>query len=291
MLLRDPTGPDRGVPQGRLDAGLAERAIAAGADFAPATYATLADVAPPFCRVHLRSPSRTTTVRTRLVLACDGLKSGLLAGRPDVAADSRIGLGAVTDAGADYPPGIIHMACGEHGYAGLVRVEDGRLNIGAALDPAWVKRRGGAAAAVAELLREAEFPAIGALPDTRWRGTPELTRRRARLGAPRVLALGDAAGYVEPFTGEGMAWAIAAAGAIEPFALEAAERWRDDCIDRWTAAYDALIGRRQRACRGVAGLLRRPRLAAGVVALADAVPAVAAPLTAWLNRDFTPSRA
>jgi flavin-dependent dehydrogenase len=98
--------------------------------------------------------------------------------------------------------------------------------------------------------------------------------------------LGDAAGYVEPFTGEGMAWALAGAAAVEPLALAAVEGWRDELVDQWTARHAALIHPRQRACRALSTVLRHPRLVAALLALLDAAPVAVTPLTAWLNRDI-----
>ncbi|MEM6978488.1 MAG: hypothetical protein AAF539_02400 [Planctomycetota bacterium] len=43
--------------------------------------------------------------------------------------------------------------------------------------------------------------------DARWMATPPLRRRRV-VGRGGVVLIGDAAGYVEPLTGEGMTWAI-----------------------------------------------------------------------------------
>jgi flavin-dependent dehydrogenase len=180
------------------------------------------------------------------------------------------------------------MACGAQGYVGLVRVEHNQLNVGAALDPAWVKRCGGPAAAVAQTLQAAAFPTFDGLRAARWHGTPRLTQRRRRLGAERVLVLGDAAGYVEPFTGEGMAWALAGAAAVEPLALAAAAGWRDELVDQWTARQAALLRPRQRACRALSMALRRPRLVAALLPLLKVAPMTVAPLTTWLNRDFEP---
>jgi flavin-dependent dehydrogenase len=53
----------------------------------------------------------------------------------------------------------------------------------------------------------------GAFDPLDWLGTLPLTRRTPRPAGHRVLVVGDAAGYVEPFTGEGMAWALATASA------------------------------------------------------------------------------
>ena len=97
------------------------------------------------------------------------------------------------------------MAVDRHGYVGLVRIEGGLLNIAAVLAPDFVKRAGGPPQALAAVLAEAGFPAITSLADADWHGTLPLTRRTSSTASRRVLVMGDAAGYVEPFTGEGMA--------------------------------------------------------------------------------------
>ncbi|HET8551742.1 MAG TPA: FAD-dependent oxidoreductase [Gammaproteobacteria bacterium] len=277
----------RALSRRQLDATLAAAAIGAGARFSPATHVRLGDCDADGRWLQLRRGSQSTVVHARVVLACDGLKSQLLDDDVEIGRVSRIGAGGILAAAPDvYPAGTIYMACGDNGYVGLVRVEAGQVNIGAALEPVWIKQCGGPSAAVASILNSAGLPQLDGLDDLRWRGTPRLTRRHGRLGRGRLFALGDAAGYVEPFTGEGMAWAIAGAAAVEPFVLAAVAEWREVLIDAWTARHHALIRNRQRACRGVAHLLRRPTLVAGAVRLAAATPSVAAPLTAWLNRDF-----
>ncbi|MHB0774808.1 NAD(P)/FAD-dependent oxidoreductase [Halomonas sp. WWR20] len=285
------------LPEGRalsrryLDARLVECATSEGASFLPATQALLGATQPDGRTLTLRHGDETLTVTARLVLGCDGLGSRLLReDEPDtleVDNDSHIGLGTtLIDAPEPYATGIIHMACGPYGYVGLVRVEDAQLNIGAALDPRWVKQHGGPASAVAATLRSAGFATPAALQEASWHGTPKLTRRRHRLGAARVLVLGDAAGYVEPFTGEGMGWALASAAAIEPLALEAVNAWHDDLVERWTACHTELIRTRQLGCRGLSSMLRHPRLLETLLPVIDTLPGAVAPLTAWLNRDY-----
>jgi len=301
----------RAVSRGRLDALLAEGAVAAGACFLPGTRAVLerSVCVDGSCRwVRLRQGNRQGRIRARLVLVCGGLGSRFtdrgegetgcgagISGGQDVAPDSRIGLGTLLDPpSAEAPPwwpgtGSIHMACGAHGYVGLVRVEDNRINVAAALDPAWIKGSGGPACAVARTLEDSGLPAmdtvIGALMHGVWRGTPRLTRRRHRLGARRVLLLGDAAGYVEPFTGEGMAWALAGAAAVEPLAMAAMQEWRDGLVEQWSARHAAILRPRQRICRGVAALLRRPGLVRALLPLINTAPGALAPLIARLNHD------
>ncbi|HKZ10752.1 MAG TPA: FAD-dependent oxidoreductase [Rhodanobacteraceae bacterium] len=287
-----PLPPGMAISRMRLDAILVRHAIDAGVSFLPATRAALEGYTQHGRRVALRNPSTRHTVDARVVLDCGGLATRLLPD-PDwrIAPRARIGVAAtLPDAPAGYGPGVIHMACATQGYVGLVRAENGTANIAAALDPTRCHEVGGPAAAVAEILRAEDLPVIQDLHCLDWRGTPRLTRTRRRLGAERrVLVLGDAAGYVEPFTGEGMAWAMADAAAMLPFVREAVECWTDDVASRWSARHRRMLRTRQRVCRGISGLLRHPSLLAAALPLLDRAPAMVAPLTAWLNRDLEAS--
>lgn len=281
----------RAVTRRRLDARIAAEAMRAGAEFLPATHARLGPVTDRDRSVTLSQGAGSATLKARLVLDCSGLGERLARGSGPpasrVAAGAYIGAGTVSSgAPAFYRPGAIHMACAAHGYAGLVRAEDDRINIGAALDPTWVKRAGGPGEAVATTLEQAGFPAWPALREARWRGTPKLTRSRRRLGAERLFVLGDAAGYVEPFTGEGIGWALADAAALEALALAGAARWSSAFIEEWSAIHRNLLGRRQRVCRAVTRILRHPRLLAGALPLVDRAPGALAPLVRWLNHAY-----
>ena len=113
----------------------------------------------------------------------------------------------VPRAAAGYEPQTVYMACAAEGYVGQVVVEDGRMDMAAALDPLAVKAAGGPGELATKIIDQAGFPPVPDLARLPWKGTPHLTRQSPRLGGERLFVLGDAAGYVEPFTGEGMAWA------------------------------------------------------------------------------------
>jgi flavin-dependent dehydrogenase len=277
----------------RFDTALVEAARAAGAKFLPETTATVVELCVTGgdeCRiVTLRDREQTAVeARARVVLAADGLAHSSLREHAEfsshVAAGARIGVGGhVTEYPADYVPGTIFMAVGRHGYVGLVRVEEGLLNIAAALAPEFVKASGGPPQALAAVLHDAGFPPIAALADADWHGTLPLTRRTHRTAARRILLLGDAAGYVEPFTGEGMAWAFAAAAAATPFIERGIANWEVALEDEWQATLRRLVLRRQRWCRALAWALRHPlaiRLVLSSIALA---PALATPVVRSLN--------
>lgn len=182
------------------------------------------------------------------------------------------------------------MVHGKGGYVGLARVEGGQLNVAAAFAPEFLRAVGGAGEAAAALVEGAGLPLAPLLRSLRWRGTPPLTFRRQGLALEQLFVLGDAGGYVEPFTGEGMAWALAGALALAPVAAAAIERWDDHLAHRWERLHRTVVGRRQRLCRVVAATLRRPALTAAVVTLLRAAPRLAAPAVAAINAPPKPFR-
>jgi menaquinone-9 beta-reductase len=271
-----------------FDSALVESAVRAGADFLPGTRAALEPDAGAARTVRLHQGGSVARVSARVVLAADGLGGGLLAraglGAAPAVPGARVGAGVVAPEGPDfYAPGTVYMACGEHGYLGLVRLEDGRLDLAAALDAGRLRAAGGPGEAAAELLAEVGWPAPRRLTELAWRGTPALTRSARRVSAGRVFALGDAAGYVEPFTGEGIAWALAAGAAVAPLAARAARRWHPALAHEWAALYNRVVARRQLACRAASAVLRRPWLARALIRVLARLPALARPVVRHLH--------
>jgi len=95
--------------------------------------------------------------------------------------------------------------------------------------------------------------------------------------------LGDAAGYVEPFTGEGIAWALATGAAVAPLAARAPAGWQPALARQWADVHRRIVGRRF-LCRATAAILRRPRLVRLAIRLLALAPALAAPIVGLLNR-------
>lgn len=277
-----------GLSRQTLDAGLATAARAAGVTFLDGTRAQ-AELPDDNGRpVRLTRGEEQARVHARVVVATSGLgplpadDADRLPSVPAPAA--RVGAGAAAPAAPpQVPPGTIVMVHGAGGYVGLVRVEGGELNIGAAFDPAFIKQAGGTGEAAAALIAAAGLPLAPLLRSLRWRGTPALTFRRRGLARERLFVLGDAGGYVEPFTGEGMAWALAGALALAPLAATAAEGWNEHLGRQWEGDHARLVGHRQRLCRVVTAALRRPALTTGAVALLGLVPRLAAPAVAAIN--------
>jgi flavin-dependent dehydrogenase len=208
-----------------------------------------------------------------------------------------IGLGATLPYHAHpLPPGELSMAVGPMGYCGLVRLEDGRLDVAAAIDRQAVREAAGPADAVLAVLRAAGFPGLSgsvveSIRSAPIRATPFLTRNAPPAAAAgRVLRIGDAAGYVEPFTGEGIGWALVSARVLaDAFETE----WPGGC--RAVGRRYALTHRRHfqfphARCRGVAAVLRRPTLVSAAMLAARIAPQTAGRIAPWLTGAAGPWR-
>jgi flavin-dependent dehydrogenase len=272
------------VSRTALDAALVEEAAAAGVTVRTGVRADADGVASDGARtVHLREreTGRTDGVRATVVIDATGLAGGFDGERPDVRTDARVGVGAVfADAPVDVLPGDLHMIVGPTGYVGLVLDEEARLNVAAAVDRTALAD-GCIASALAEILEGTDLVgALDAEPVRGWKGTPALTRSRHRLAAPGLFRIGDAGGYVEPFTGEGIGWALSAGVDVVPYAVQALDGWRNEIGDAWHDDQARRMRRTQRFCRWLAGGLRRPRLVRTSVRMFARYPGLAGPLVA-----------
>lgn len=229
----------------------------------------------------------TVLLATGLV---DGVRTspgpGEAAGGRGTAPGSRIGIGTLLDANASaVPAGELVMAVATPGYCGLVRLDDGRVDVAAAVD-----RRALASAPPARVVADILGRALGrgfettleaALGSATFRATPALTRRRdAIAGASgRVIRVGDAVGYVEPFTGEGIGWALASARLVaESIGGCRAGGLGPDAARAYGRALRLLLDPLHRRCRFVAGAVRRRGVVAATVFAARTMPGAAGAL-------------
>ena len=210
----------------------------------------------------------------RVAIAADGLSGTSLEGNADftwrIARKSRIGFGATIAAGAiACGEGEILMRVARGGYIGAVELPSGAIDVAAAIDPARLRQF----ASVADCARDwlgARVLNTSAITNARWKGTPLLTRRRACVAADGILVAGDAAGYIEPFTGEGMSWAIAtgaAAGVVAAQIARGEASWT-----MWPALYASIVGRSRTRCRVIALLLRSPMLVRALISIGNRAP-------------------
>lgn len=270
-------GRDSGVAlsRGSFDARLARAAADRGVDVLHGASATVG--ADGVVRAHRAGTE--WTLRPAACVVADGLSGRSLDAHPGVSwrvsRTSRIGLGAILPPGSlDVDRGEVLMRVERGGYVGAVQLEDGRIDVAAAIDHD-VLRRETPCAAMASRLGGAVRDAA-AVESARWTGTPWLTRQRSTLAMPGILMAGDAAGYVEPFTGEGMSWALASGCAAGQLAARMIHE--PPCWSEWPAQWAGLLSRDRWRCRLVAHLLRSPRTVHGALAIARRWPAVAARL-------------
>jgi flavin-dependent dehydrogenase len=285
--------PGLAVSRHALDAALASAAEEAGCVFLAETAALVVPEGDEpwrkgWRRVSLRGPhGRIVLASARAIVVADGLSHSSLrecsSFHSRVSRTARIGVGGEAGPGTiALEPGSITMAVGRGGYVGAVEVEGGRVNIAAAIDPAFLKARATASSAVRAILAEAGVGASASLDGIDWMGTIPLTRRLSRPAARGVFVLGDAAGYVEPFTGEGMAWAFAGAEAVVPFVKRAVGSHGHGLDHDWIRAHARGIGRDQRWCRLVARVLRVPAIVTPLVTLLQRKPGLAGPVLAHM---------
>ena len=279
-----------------LDSHLIHAAVCAGASFLSGARASLDASTSEGRVVQLHTREGAIRTRSRVLVAADGLAGRLINEEPGfawrIARVSRIGIGTVVQDGSGrYETGTVTMACGPGGYVGLVRLEDARVNVAAALEPAKVRRCQGPGQAVGALLESAGLPPVTEWNGPRWRGTPGLTRSRSRVAGERLFAIGDAAGYVEPFTGEGIAWALASGQAVAPLAREGARRWSENLAREWALWHRRVLSRRQRGCRLVTLLTRSRGLRSAAMAALSTLPELASVMARRINTPLamTPS--
>lgn len=291
------------VSREALDAGLVKAAIAAGVAWLPELAVTAIDATAGDGAFVEARPAGTDPIRLRahVVVIAAGLADAIRIRRSAAAATGkmdertwpkaarrRIGVGVTLPADAAcLPAGELVMAVGRQGYVGLVRLEDDRIDVAAAVAPAAVAAMGAPAAAIGGILAEAFGPGrgpvdVGVLHAARVRATPPLTHRStlAAGACGTVLRIGDAAAYVEPFTGEGIGWALASARVFA--AAAATTACPADRAARYQSDYGRLFGPPHARCLGVARAVRHPGLLACVVRIARVAPRAAAGVLPWL---------
>jgi menaquinone-9 beta-reductase len=238
--------------------------------------------------VSLQRCGKDLTAQARVVIVATGLAPSPAEFDTQVVPRSYIGLGGVLDE----PPcrlkrGELLMACGDAGYVGVTAVENGRYDVAAAVRPSALAEYKSPAALVRCILEGAGLSPRCDLSAVHWHGTPPLTRRTSPVGSHRCLVVGDAAGYVEPFTGEGIGWAMQSAILATLLLSSSPAAWDASLPREWQQLHDAALSGRRRLCRMITQLLRlRPVRQLAVRGLQWA-PAASRPIVHRLDRPMT----
>lgn len=276
----------------RLDPALVESARGRGVEFVPGTRATVMEDGSVSFRPRSTADGESRRIRPKAVVVADGLGGRSLDARPEfawrIAARNRFGVGTIVADVDDAPRrGELLMLTDRVGYLGVATLEDGRVDLAAALHPGRARAGDGPAATCAKMLREAGLPGLATeAAVAKWRATPNLTRTRRRVASGSVFCIGDAAGYVEPFTGEGMSWGMEAGVAVASF-VEAAIRGGD--ARPWNRAHRRLLATRRRRCRVVSFAIRHPRAAMPTMRLLGRLPRLGRSLAGLASGQRNPS--
>ncbi len=238
-----------GFDRSRLDPALLELARRAGADVRPGWSAISVD-ASEGTMVANGPDGAPIKLRARVIVGADGLHS-LVARSTGVARPARLGprLGLTWHQPDPQPdPGRdARMHLLQDGYVGVAPVPGGRVNVGIVLGRTWhagVARRG--SRSIAESI-------VAAVPPTSndpggWRAGPAsdalvgawpLGHRVERRSGRGWLLVGDAAGFLDPFTGEGIHRALVSAE-LGAAAIHARSRGRAGAFE----AYERMMERR-----------------------------------------------
>ncbi|MEI6240581.1 MAG: FAD-dependent monooxygenase [Planctomycetia bacterium] len=285
-----------------LDSALVRAAIDEGSAWLPAATVTEIEDTDTGAVATIRGPTATAAaIRANIVVIAAGLADAIRIRRPGaghddaatprprrIARTSFIGLGATLPADVgELPAGQLVMAVGRAGYAGIVRLEDGRIDLAAAVDPGAISAAGSPVTVIDAILTDVGGIARDSVPGDALataavRATPALTHTTPLTAGARgaIIRIGDAAAYVEPFTGEGMGWALASARVLVG-SLEAAPSLTGFHAE-FTAAHARVFAAHHARCRRVAALVRLPWLFAGAVQAARLSPAVAARTVPWV---------
>jgi len=210
----------------------------------------------------LRGADGAHEVRARWLVGADGARSRVaraLGVSRQRLAPRRLGLIARYE-GVPELDGHGEMHVGSGFYVGLAPVPNGQLNVGMALR---LPRNGNA-----RLPAEQRFEsAIAALPAVaaRLRGSRRLTpihgaapigHRVTRAAGPGWLLIGDAAGFIDPFTGEGIYRALRSAR----LAAEALWEWDGRVTQRYLTARRAAFASKDALTWLIQGMLAAPPL-------------------------------
>lgn len=280
--------PMEGVSLARrtLDELLVQQAIAAGAQVVTQTRARVGTPWGKYRCVELQGVHRSVVVRGRVAVAADGLSRGSDVPEPSAAASRhrRIGIGAILAGRAtDCFGGRVCLALNPDGYVGLTHLHGRRLNLAAAVDPSLLRTEG-PAQLFQRWLEEAGLDVSGLnLNGARWAGTVPLNQHPPSRWGHRLFQVGDASGYVEPFTGEGMALAVEGAVLVSELVVQAQRCWDDALGRRWEQLYQQRITRRQIACRTLCAMLKSQWQTSLAFHLAASFPRSAARISTWVT--------
>jgi menaquinone-9 beta-reductase len=200
------------VPRYTLDDLIRQRAVASGVRFEP--HVTVSHVEPTTHGVTVHAERGRRFQAHTAVLATGAstrplLKSGILRRPPRPMLAMRAYYAGVKQPGDRFALRFDHVPL--PGYGWLFPVDQDRLNVGVGFYPRWWNRRTTSRAAFDRFVSH-QTQLVGARLDGPVRGYPiRVDFLQAPTFGPRTLLVGEAAGLVNPLTGEGIDYALESA--------------------------------------------------------------------------------
>ncbi|MBC7999359.1 MAG: hypothetical protein IAF58_15520 [Leptolyngbya sp.] len=279
-----------------FDFALIEAAIKKGVTFLPGVSAKVLNENSEHSSVQISNQNMSASLSGKITIIADGLSGHALDQLPgfevEVAPRARFGCGITfPNSSAYYQPGCIYMACHRGGYVGLVKIENGGIDIAAALDRTYSREVGSLAAGVAKILNECglKLPVSdGEFYDSAWRGTDSLTRTRKIISDERIFVIGDSCGYPEPLTGEGIAWALESAESVFPLALKGIARWENSLCSMWQSKHRNLVDQRKFKSRVIAYGLRNDHIRKTSIQILSRFPSFGQIIASGLTKHSKP---
>jgi menaquinone-9 beta-reductase len=282
------------VRRSTLDQKLIDLGVKCGVTFLEATRAKIQSVTDASCDSNrfvvlksVRDPTDSVQVECNMVVVASGLTRGSLADSEtwptQVMSESRVGVHALIprervphelSSDNDREKSKLHMLVGSTGYIGICDTDGGFVDLAAAINPGVIRDTKSVSAAVARLLDQCRVePSF--IDGLNWQSTPALTRHSQCVADRRVFLVGDAAGYVEPFTGEGMSWAFKGAESLVPLLYRANLSGNAFIAEQeWNLWITKHRHQRQRISRWVARQSRHTEAAKWVMRVCNWVPPI-----------------
>jgi menaquinone-9 beta-reductase len=258
------------IKRSLLDHLLLARARELGTTVYEAT--TVTTLTPPDPRnEHWRISAGDQEVKARILVAADGRNSTVarLCGLLPRPAKERVALQTHLPLPPDFGDRVV-LEFRPEGYSGQAPVGDGQLNLCLVSVPkqiaslrAWAEKR------------------FGISPQHSWRTITPLTRKPLAPAQPSLFFVGDAARVVEPFTGEGIYYALASGElAARAIALQREGGNAEDVATAYRAAHAQLYRGRLWINRLARTAVLSPRIASAFLRVARFQPRLLRLLTA-----------
>ena len=266
-----PENAEIAVKRSLLDHLLMSRALEGGVEVRQATTVRQIVIEPDGWQIS----ANDETLRARLIVAADGRNSTVarLAGALPPASKERVGLQTHIPLPADFGHRVVLQFL-PHGYSGQAPVGDDQLNVCLVAKPPRL-----------DALKSWAAERFGISGDHAWRTITPLRRDPVTPAYARLFFAGDAARVVEPFTGEGIYYALRS-GELAAEAAASLIRTGDEAGARtaYAAAHEQLYRGRLWINRIARTAVLSPRATSLLLRAAVIHPALLRVLTAKIVR-------